>query len=84
MTVQGFNPHPLRRGSAIQTEWVNGRPVVTVNSLISQIVGVRDINGIENVCLSYEGIHLLRDLDLLAQGPTLPLGGFDVSSRITC
>lgn len=75
---------PLSLELYAQTEWKHGRPVVTINSLTGQILGVKDSLGVQNVAKLHEAVHVARDLPGLKSGPQLPLAGIDPSFRIAC
>ena len=47
---------PLREDVFAQTEWIDGRTVVTVNSLSDKIPGVKDSAGVDNVGKWHEAI----------------------------
>ena len=67
-----------------ETEWIEGRPVVTVNTRISAFPGVKDAQGVQNVTILHECIHALRDRDRLDGGPQLPLLTSEPPCRIVC
>jgi hypothetical protein len=67
-----------------QTEWKDGRPVVTVNSLTGKIPGVKDEAGVQNVAKFHEAVHVDRDLPVLKAGPQASLPGFEPAPRIIC
>jgi hypothetical protein len=45
-----------------QTTLVNGRPVVSINSRIGEMPGVKDAAGARHVALWHESIHIPRDI----------------------
>jgi len=75
---------PLSLNVYDRTRWQGGRFRVTVNALIRMMPDVLDVEGVENVCLCHEAIHIVRDADLLTQAQPLPFAGFETSSAITC
>ena len=75
---------PLSKDLFAQTDWVDGKAVVTINSLTATIDRVKDASGVQNVAKLHEAVHVDRDLHLLRTGQTLPLPGFDAPSRIKC
>ena len=75
---------PLPTNVFAQTEWVRGRPRVTINSRTADIRGVRDADGVQNVGKWHEVIHITDDLDTLRAGVSAALPGFEVSPRIVC
>jgi hypothetical protein len=77
-----FDPLPLKVYA--QTEWKDGRPVVTVNSLTGKIPAVKNEAGVQNVAKFHEAVHVDRDLPALKAGPHPTLPGFDVAPRIVC
>lgn len=66
-----FDPLDLRIFA--QTEWRDGRPLVTVNSLTMQMPGVKDVAGVQNVAKFHEMVHVDRDLAVLQPGPQIAL-----------
>ena len=77
-----FDPLPLNVYA--QTEWKDGRPVVTVNSFTGQIPGVKDVEGIQNVAMLHEAVHVERDISELKSGPQLTLPDFGPPTKIVC
>jgi hypothetical protein len=75
---------PLTRGPFAQTQWLDGRPVVTINTLTKDMQGVKDADGVENVGKWHEGIHVVRDMETLRPGPQPPLPGFDLPATLVC
>jgi hypothetical protein len=75
---------PLREDVFAQTEWINGRTVVTVNTLSGHIPGVKDAAGVDNVGKWHETIHIVRDLHVVRTAPTLMLPGFEAPPTVTC
>ncbi len=77
-----FGPLPLNIYA--QTEWKDDRPVVTVNSFTGQIPGVKDVEGIQNVAMLHEAVHVERDISELKSGPQLTLPDFGPPTKIVC
>ena len=77
-----FDPLPLNIYA--QTEWKDDRPVVTVNSFTGQIPGVKDVEGIQNVAMLHEAVHVERDISELKSGPQLTLPDFGPPTKIVC
>lgn len=75
---------PLNENVFAQTEWIDGRPVVTVNSLTGSIPGVGDEIGVQNVGKWHEAIHIVRDLDVIRSGASVALPGFEAPPKIVC
>jgi len=75
---------PLSLQVYAQTEWKDGRPVVTVNSLTEQIPGVKDAAGVQNVAKFHEVVHVDRDLPELKSNPQLSFPDFGPPTRIVC
>ena len=63
---------PLSKDLFAQTDWVDGKAVVTINSLTATIDRVKDASGVQNVAKLHEAVHVDRDLHLLRTGQTLP------------
>ena len=77
-----FDPLPLNIYA--RTEWKDDRPVVTVNSFTGQIPGVKDVEGIQNVAMLHEAVHVERDISELKSGPQLTLPDFGPPTKIVC
>ena len=77
-----FDPLPL--DTYAQTEWKDGRAVVTVNSLTGKIDGVKDEEGVQNVAKFHEGVHVDRDLPELKPGPQLFMAELGPPPKIVC
>jgi hypothetical protein len=75
---------PLPRDIFAITEWVDGRAVVTVNTLSSCIPGVKDAAGVDNVGKWHEAIHVVRDLHVVRVEPQPTLPGFEAPRLIAC
>jgi len=75
---------PLPRDIFANTEWINGRAVVTVNTLSGSIPGVKDAAGVDNVGKWHEAIHVVRDLDVVRVQPQNTLPGFEAPRLIAC
>lgn len=75
---------PLPSNEFARTEWKNGRPFVTINSLTSEIEGVKNIAGTQNVAAWHEAIHVVDHSDVLQRGPQGQLTGFDVPEVVVC
>ena len=75
---------PLPTNVFAQTNWVDGDPVVTINSRTRDIKGVKYDEGVKNVAKFHEAVHVERDLEVIKPDfrPTLP--GFESPSAITC
>lgn len=50
-----------------QTESRSGRPLVTINTRIAQIPGVKDVDGVAYAAKWHESIHIPRDIACTAQ-----------------
>jgi hypothetical protein len=75
---------PLPTDVYAQTEWINGRAVVTVNTLSGHIPGVKDAAGVDNVGKWHEAIHIVRDLHVVRTVPAPMLPGFEAPPTVTC
>lgn len=75
---------PLPTDEFARTEWKNGRPFVTINSLTGEIAGAKDVKGIQNVAAWHETIHVVDDADLLREGAQAAFAGFDADRKIVC
>src|SRR3990172_370466 len=75
---------PIPMGPFAQTQWLEGQPVVTINTLTRDMEGVKDAEGVENVGKWHEGIHVVRDMGTLRPGPQATLPGFDVPATLVC
>ena len=76
---------PLPSKVFAQTEWMSssGRPRVTVNSVTSDIEGVRDADGVQNVAKWHETMHVVDDLHIVRMDLQVPLRGF-APPKIVC
>ena len=74
---------PLPANVFAHTEWVRGRPRVTINSRTADIRGVRDAEGVQNVAKWHEIIHLVDDAEVVRTDLQGLLPGFQ-GSRIIC
>ncbi len=65
---------PLPSNVFARTECVGGRLRVTVNSMTSNIRGVRDSEGVQNVAKWHEAIHVIDDAEVVRSDlqPSLP------------
>ena len=77
-----FDPLPLEIFA--QTEWKDGRPLVTINSLTGKISGVKDATGVQNVAKFHEVVHVDRDLPELNIGPQLSMPELGPPAKIVC
>jgi hypothetical protein len=75
---------PLPRDVFAQTEWINGRIVVTVNTLSRDIPGVKDAGGVDNVGKWHEAIHVVCDLDVVRVQLQETLPGFEAPRLVAC
>ena len=75
---------PLALQVYAQTEWKDGRPLVTVNSLTEQIPGVKDAAGVQNVAKFHEVVHVDRDLPELKSNPQLSFPDVGPPTSIVC
>jgi hypothetical protein len=71
-------------GPFAQTQWLDGRPVVTINTLTRDMKGVTDAEGVENVGKWHEAIHVVRDMRTLRSGHQATFPGFEVPRILTC
>ena len=67
-----------------ETTWQNGQPLVTVNSRTREIEGVKDPQGVSNVGIWHEVMHVQRDLSAVRLGPQATLDGFLPNLTIAC
>ncbi len=68
-----------------KSQYTEDGPIVTVNAQIGCMPGVKDVVGVENVCLCHEAIHLVRDKDfLLGSSSQSLLPGLGKPVAITC
>ena len=79
-----LNYDPLPLGIYAQTEWKDGRTLVTVNSLTGRIVGVTDASGVQNVAKFHELVHVDRDLPELNNGLQLFMPELGPPAKIVC
>ena len=75
---------PLALNVYAQTEWLVDRVLVTVNSLVGCIPGVRDPGGVRNVAKWHEAIHTVHDIEVIRMGTSGMLPGFDAPPKIVC
>ena len=75
---------PLSTDVFAHTDWVDGKAVVTVNSMTSVIAGVKDDIGVQNVAKLHEAVHVDRDLEVLRTRQTSMLPGFESFEPIKC
>ncbi len=76
--------HPLPLDRFAETRVIDGEVRVTVNSELRQIDGVKDAEGVENVAMWHEAIHVIRDIDSLIRPATQQLPGFEEPPAIVC
>lgn len=67
-----------------ETTWRDGQPLVTVNSRTGEIEGVKDPEGVSNVGIWHEVMHVQRDLSDVRRGPQAVLDGFLPNLTIAC
>ena len=67
-----------------QTSWDDGRALVTVNSRIGEIEGVKDAEGVANVTVWHETVHVERDLAALRRGPQTAFPGMGPTGPVAC
>jgi hypothetical protein len=77
-----FDPLPLDRYGETRLE--DGKAVVTINSRLGDIEGVKDAQGVENVAKWHEAMHVIRDLDTLVAPASRMFDGFDQPAQIVC
>ena len=77
-----FDPMPLDRFAEIRM--VEGRPRVTVNADIAQMEGVKDAEGVANVAMWHEVMHVERDAPDLVAPASAVLDGFEQPPDIVC
>lgn len=75
---------PLAADRYAMTTVEDGQVVVTVNSEIARIEGVKDPQGVENVAVWHEMIHVAKDVESLLRPATLQLPGFEEPPSIVC
>ena len=75
---------PLPADVFAQTEWIDGRVVVTVNTFSGLIPGVKDARGVDNVGKWHEAIHIVRDLHVVRVGAQPAFPGFETPPLVTC
>jgi len=75
---------PLALNVYAQAEWSEGTPLVTVNSRINRIKGVKDPEGVKRVAMWHEGIHVVRDIEAIRLGRPGLLPGFEAPPKIVC
>ena len=67
-----------------QTAWDEDRALVTVNSRMREIPGVKDAEGVAHVAIWHEIVHVQRDLPALRRGPQAAFAGMHPSAPIAC
>ena len=67
-----------------QTSWEDDRALVTVNSRMREIPGVKDAEGVAHVAVWHEIMHVQRDLSTLRRGPQTAFAGMRPSAPIAC
>ena len=67
-----------------ETTWHNGQPLVTVNSRTREIEGVKDPEGVSNVGVWHEMVHVQRDLSTVRIGPQAAFDGMLPNLTIAC
>jgi len=77
-----FDPMPLDRYAEVQL--VDGQPRVTVNSEIERMEGVKDSEGVANVAMLHEVMHIERDVSALVAPASMQLPGFEEPPAIIC
>jgi hypothetical protein len=77
-----FDPMPLDRFAEVRL--VDGCPRITVNSEIRQMENVKDPDGVANVAMLHEIMHLDRHLPELIQPASMQFEGFDDPPAIVC
>ena len=77
-----YDELPLDRYA--ETRFVDGRPYISINGRIREMPEVKDAEGVGNVAKWHEGIHAVRDLDTLREGPQGMLPGIEVERKIVC
>jgi hypothetical protein len=80
----GLHYDPLPLSTFAKTEWRDYKAVVTVNSLTSEIRGVKDALGVQNVAKWHEAIHCHRDQGILRADQPMLLEGFAAPRVIAC
>ena len=67
-----------------ETTWHDGQPLVTVNSRTREIEGVKDPEGVSNVGVWHEVMHVQRDLSTVRVGPQTAFDGMVPNLTIAC
>ena len=67
-----------------ETTWHDGQPLVTVNSRTREIEGVKDPEGVSNVGVWHEVMHVQRDLSTVRVGPQTAFDGMIPNLTIAC
>ena len=67
-----------------KTAWDEDRALVTVNSRLGEIPGVKDAEGVTNVAIWHEIMHVERDLPALRPGPQAAFAGMQPGRTIAC
>jgi len=74
---------PLPKNVYAETEWVEGKIIVSFNSETSKIPGVKDAEGVANVAKLHECIHILKDAPTGSANQGV-LVGFEPPPRLVC
>lgn len=75
---------PLPDSVYAETTWEASGPIVTINTLTADIPNVKESHGVQNVGKWHELVHVLRDVNVLREGPQEALPGFDLPARKVC
>lgn len=75
---------PMAPDRFAETRFVDGELFVYVNSNANEIAGVGDAEGVSNVALWHEGIHIVSDMDVLREAAQQSLPGLDVEVQVVC
>lgn len=67
-----------------ETRYVDGRLTIAVNERTRDIPGVKDDYGVQGVAMWHEGVHAVRDVDILRVGPQGTLPGFEAPRHFVC
>lgn len=77
-----FDPLPLDRYA--QTRWLNGVPLITINSLTGQMPDVRHVEGVQRVAAFHELMHVLDDGDVAHDPLQRAFPGLDEPVPVIC
>ena len=77
-----YDELPLDRYA--ETRLIDGRPHISINDRIAEMPNVKDADGVANVAKWHEGMHVVRDLSALREGPQGMLPGIEVERKIVC